>query len=196
MSRASRWQRGILVLAVLLVLPARHCHGGQVLQARVEYRHGHYLLHLDMRIHAKYADVYRTLLDFQQLPQINDSIKSAQELWHRGRVHRVRIVAKGCIWIFCRTIKQAVTLTELDNGYLRSVTDPQHSDLHYGFTMWHIIDEGKTTRVTYNADFVPAFWVPPLIGPVILKHQFLREGQKTINGIERLLRKRAPPAPG
>lgn len=153
---------------------------------------GHYLLHLVMRIHARYADVMHTLLDFKNLPKINSTIKSAKLLSHKGRVYRVHMVARGCVWIFCRTIQQEVVVTRLDHGYLSSVTDPRHSDFHYGHARWHIVDEGKTTLVTYNADFVPAFWIPPLFGPAIFEDRLLQEGKKTINGIEQHLRKHTP----
>jgi hypothetical protein len=182
--RQARIQVAIYLLALL---PACACQAGELLEAFAAHRDDHYLLHLDMRIKGKYADVYKILVDFNHIPQVNDSIKSSQELEHHGKVHRVRIVGEGCVWIFCRRIQQVEIVTERDDGYIVSITDPTHSDLRYGRTLWHIIDEGKTTRVQYNADFVPAFWVPPLIGPMIFKHRILKEGQKTINGIERLI---------
>lgn len=171
-------------LCLLSLLPATAGVAGELLNAYVARRDKHYLLHLDMRIKAKYADVYRVLLDFQHIPQINDSIKSATVLEHKGKVTRVKLVGEGCVWIFCRRIEQVVTVTARADGYISSITDPAHSDLKYGRALWHLIDEGKTTRVQYNADFVPDFWLPPLIGPMIFKHRLLEEGQKTINGIE------------
>lgn len=165
-------------------------HAGELLQARVQEQKGHYLLHLVMRIHASYTDVLHTLLDFRNLPKINSTIKSAKLLSHKGRVYRVHLVIEGCVWIFCRTIQEEDVVTQLDNGYLSSITDPRHSDFHYGHVLWHLVDEGKTTRVTYNADFVPAFWIPPLFGPAIFKHRLLREGKKTIDGIEYLIHKK------
>lgn len=192
MPRLSRWQRGLMVVLALMACVSISCHAGEVLQAHVERRDGHYLLHLVMRIHAKDSDVYWALLDFKHLPQINDSIKSAKELSHKDGVHRVHIIGEGCVWLICRTIQQEEVVTELANGYLMSVTDPKHSDFQYGRALWHVVDEGKTTRVTYNADLVPAFWIPPLIGPSIFKRRLLREGQKTINGLERHLRTHKP----
>lgn len=182
------WQRRIRIAVYLLAFFAGYdCRAGELLNAFVDRREGHYLLHLDMRIAGKAADVYRVLVDFNHINLINDSIKSSQELEHEGKVHRIRIIGEGCIWIFCRRIREVETVTELDGGYIMSVTDPTQSDLRYGRTLWQVIAEGKTTRIKYNADLVPAFWVPPLIGPAIFKKRILEEGQKTINGIERLI---------
>jgi hypothetical protein len=179
-------------LGLLMLLPVCTSEAGELLNAHVERRDDHYLLHLDMRIKASYADAYRALVDFKHIPLINDSIKSAQILAHKGKITRVRLVAEGCVWIFCRRIAQVQTVTARDDGYIISITDPAHSDLRYGRSLWHLVAEGKTTRITYNADFVPDFWVPPLIGPMIFKHRLLEEGQKTINGIEHLIQQHQP----
>lgn len=188
-----KWQHRQRVALYLLVLfSACSSQAGELLNAFVDRREGHYLLHLDMRIQGKSDAVYRTLIDFNHLSLINDSIKSSQELEHKGRVHRVLTAVEGCVWIFCRRIKQVETVTELDGGYIMSVTDPSHSDLRYGRALWQVIDEGETTRIKYNADFVPAFWVPPLLGPMIFKRRLLEEGKKTINGIEHLIQQHQP----
>ena len=178
-----------VVICLLLLCAASTSMAGEILTSRAEYRDGHYLLHLDMRLPAKPADVYALLVDFKRIPQINSSFKSVDVLESKGKVHLVRTVAEGCIWFLCRSIAQLETVNELSDGYIMSVTDPAHSDLTYGRALWHVTAEGKTTRVQYNADIVPAFWVPPLIGPALVKSALLRQGQKTLNGLERLLKK-------
>ena len=177
-----------LALYLCALLFAQAGAAGEVIQATAEHRDHHYLLNLDMRIQGKREDVYRVLVDFNHLYLLNDTIKVSRELEHKGKVHRVQIDIEGCVWIFCRTIKQVQTVTELSNDYLMAITTPTRTDLRYGHTLWQLIDEGSTTRIKYNADFVPAFWVPPLIGPALFKHSLLKEGQKTINGIERLVK--------
>lgn len=179
----------VLLFVLLPVLP---CQAGKVLAARAEHRDGHYLLHLDMQIHAHYDDVIHALLDFKDIPLINDSIKSARLLTHKDTVYRVQLIGEGCLWIFCRHIQQVTTVTARGDGYISADTDPAHSDLSYGRELWHVMKEGKTTRVQYNADVVPAFWIPPLIGPTLFEHRLLEEGQKTINGIEHLIQSRQP----
>ena len=163
---------------------------GDVIKAKVDHKEDHYLLHLDMRIQGKSADVYAVLVDYNHLHRINASIISSKELDSKANVHRVRIVVRGCVWVFCRTIKQVQNITELSDGYIMFVTEPTTSDLRYGRGLWQLIDEGSTTRIKYNADFVPAFWVPPIIGPIFFKRTLLEEGQKTVNGIERLIKQR------
>ena len=162
------------------------CQAGQLLGANAHVDDDHYLLHLDMRVKGKSTAIYAVLTDFNHLHLVNNNILSSKLLKSQGRVHHVRVESEGCLWIFCRHISQVDKVTELANGYILSETIAAQSDLKYGRTLWHVIDEGDTTRITYDADFVPDFWVPPIFGPIFLKSTMLEEGQQTINGIETL----------
>ena len=180
-----------LLVTFAILLFHGQTHAGEVLEAFVNHEDDHYVLHLDMRINGKSQMVYAALLDFDNLHAINDSITHSERRESRDKLHRVYFEAQGCVLFFCPRVRQLVTVTELGDGYIMSVTDPEHSDLRYGRTLWQVIDEGKTTRIKYNADFVPDFWVPPLFGPYIFKKRMLQEGQKTVHGIEKLIAARA-----
>ena len=182
-------QHGYLATVLYLCsFMSHHAVSGEVLEAYVNNDGDNYFLHLDMRINGTSRAVYDVLIDFANIPQVNDSIKFSEIRESRGDVHRVYFETDGCVLFFCRRVKQLVTVTELGRGYIMSITDPQHSDLEYGRTLWQVMDEGSTTRIKYNAEFVPDFWVPPLFGPYIFKKRMLHEGQKTIHGIERLIK--------
>lgn len=155
-----------------------------MIYAYVDNDAGHYYLHLDMRVEGEFEDIYRVLVDFDNLTAVNDTIVFSKLLNSEGRVHTVQFESEGCVWFFCRRVKQVVTVTELGQGFIMSVTDPAQSDMEYGRTLWQVIDEGNTTRIKYNADYDPDFWIPPFFGPAIFKDRMLEEGQKTINGIE------------
>lgn len=165
------------------------CQAGEIIESYVNYDNDHYLLHLDMRVNGKSDVIYAILIDFDHIPEINDTIVYSKVLESKNRIHRVHFESEGCVWFFCRRIKQVVTVTELGNGYIMSETDAEKGNMRYGRTLWQVIDEGKTTRIKYNADYVPDFWVPPIFGPIIFQNRMLEEGQKTINGIERLANK-------
>jgi len=176
------------ITSCLLLFVCPIASAGELLDSYVNFDGDHYLLHLDMRVEAKSADVYHVLLDFNNLKSVSDTIVSSKLLKSEGKEHRVQFVSEGCVWVFCRTVTQVVTVTELGNGYILSQTDPDESDLSYGKTLWQVIDEGNVTRIKYDADFVPDFFIPPLIGPYYFQQRMLEEGTKTLNGIEALAR--------
>jgi len=161
---------------------------GELLEYYVDEIDDHFLLHLDMRVSASHKEIKEVLLDFSTMPEVNDTVVESHLIESTGNQHKIYFVSKGCVWIFCETIKQLTMVTELDHGYIMSDVIADKSDLHYGRALWQLIDEGKTTRVIYNADYVPDFWVPPLIGSAIAKEKMLSEGSKTINGLERVIK--------
>jgi hypothetical protein len=172
---------------VLCTATAPYALAGEVLEHHVHNEDGHYYVHLKMRIDAGRDNVYRVLTDYDNIKRLNDSFTESRILERNGNQVRVMLVSEGCVFIFCRSVKQVQEVTPLEQGYILTVTDPMHSDLKYGRVLWHVQGNDKMTIITYNADFAPDFWVPPLFGPATLRQRLLMEAKKTINGVEQLL---------
>lgn len=175
------------VLTLLCACTLTPNWAGEVLHHDIQYQDKHYVLDLDMRIVGEHNRVRGVLLDFPHLTQLNNTIKVSKLLFSSGNVHSVLIETEGCVLFYCKRVKQVQLVTEIAHDVIQSTTDPDESDFHHGQTQWQLFDEGKHTRIHYHSDFVPKFWIPPLIGPAILKSRLLEEAQKTLNGIERQL---------
>jgi hypothetical protein len=71
-------------------------------------------------------------------------------------------------------------------GHIRTVTLPDRSDFKRSISEWVIEREGSVSRMIYTLEMEPDFFVPPLIGPPILKRTLRRGGGDAIDRIERL----------
>ena len=60
------------------------------------------------------------------------------------------------------------------------------SDFIYAESHWHIYSHNKGTRVTFNSEMKPGFWLPPLIGPWYFKNSLLQETKDMIQRLEKL----------
>ena len=58
---------------------------------------------------------------------------------------------------------------------------PEQSDFHYGRTEWRVKAVGDN-----RSEIQPDFRVPPLIGPLLIKHKMAREARDTILNIKQL----------
>ena len=181
-----RFLKKRLTSQVMCLALFTNCQAGEVLHSHIAYEDSHYLISLTMKIEAGLDRVYAILTDFNHLTRVNDTIKLSRLLHSKGKVHLVQIDAEGCVWIFCKRVRQVQRITEMGRGYIQAVTLPEKSDMEYGRVLWHIEEQDGFTIISYNADFVPAFFVPPLLGPYILKGRLLAAGIKTIHGIERI----------
>lgn len=174
-----------LLRSVLLFgVSATIAHATEVLQHDIKFKDKHYILSLDMRVAGTVDQVYAILTDFDHFNTLNNSIKHSQLLFNNQHVSTVEVIAEGCVLLFCKRVRQIQIVTEQGNGKIDSITDPDDSDMAYGEAHWQLTAEEKQTKVQYRSDYVPKFWVPPIIGPAILKSRLLEEAQKTIHGIE------------
>lgn len=55
---------------------------------------------------------------------------------------------------------------------------------------WQIAGDGARCRIDYRADIEPGFWVPPLIGPLLMRNQVTRQ----VDGLESEIVRRAQSA--
>ncbi len=174
----------VFTLGFCLLLPALPAMAGEVVRHDIEFKEEHYIVNMEMLIKGNLTQVYAVMMDFNNLIQVNDTIKVSELLFSNNKVHTVRMESEGCVLFFCKRIKQIQLVTELGDGKIQSLTDPDESDLKFGSVQWQLKAEDGNTRIHYHGDYVPDFWVPPLIGPAIFKSRLLEETQKTINGIE------------
>mgnify|MGYP001827531772 FL=1 len=87
---------------------------------------------------------------------------------------------------FCRELVQVQDVSELPNGYIIVTVLPEMSDFAYSKNVWRIRALNDRTRVTYSADLVPDFWIPPLFGTAVFKNKLLDESRQVIENLERL----------
>ena len=177
-----------LVAALALLCLVLSAQAGQLIDAYVEHKDGHYLLNLEMLVEAPLNNVQRVMLDTEHLSDLNEIIKQSHLLKSNESQQWIYLETQSCIWFFCRTIKQTQLVTEMTGGYITAVILPEESDLEYGKVLWRLQSQGNQTRISYSADIVPNFWVPPFIGTWLVRNQLLEECQKTIEGIERRAR--------
>jgi hypothetical protein len=63
---------------------------------------------------------------------------------------------------------------------------PALSDFSYSVEHWQVSAEGEKTRLRYSAEMVPDFFIPPLIGPLLIKSILQKEIQATAIQVEAL----------
>ena len=179
-----RHQAGAFLLVVLF--SSQSAFGGEVLDSHVGTKGEHYLLRMDMFIDADTERVRQLLTDYANLDRLSTRITRSELLESNTPHYRVRVTTKGCVLFFCRELVQVQDVSELPDGYIIVTALPEMSDFTYSKNVWRIRAQNDRTRVTYSADLVPDFWIPPLFGTAIFKSQLLEEARQVIENLERL----------
>ncbi len=154
---------GLLPLAVV----------GAEAQVEVSRDHDRYRVRVDAHIDAPPTEVLAQLQDYDHLSRLHKTVVESAILSREA--HRARVVVRmqGCILFFCRVVTQTLDFhSDPDGRYMVAIMDPADSDFKYGRMRWDLqADAPSATRLRYQAEVVPDFWVPPLIGPWVIQRR-------------------------
>lgn len=180
----SRRFASVLLATAGLLAPS--LWGASIYKLDVSQKAGVYQVVAEAHVDALPAQVYAVLADFTDLAEISPDILTSRLVKQvNARTMVVYTETRGCVAIFCRTVKQMQRVTELSSTDIVAVTLPQGSNVKQGTSSWHLTAEGHGTRLQWKATVEPAFWVPPLIGPALVRRVLQMQSQEFINGIER-----------
>lgn len=117
--------------------------------------------------------VFAVLTDYDHLSRLYRGIRESRRL-PGGPPTRVRVESEACLLLFCVGFRQELELSQQPPRHLEALIDPAASDFREGRMSWDLEPEGAGTRLRYQASFVPSFWIPPLVGPWLLRRSLER----------------------
>lgn len=178
-----------LPMLALLCAPA---HAATILDTSVTEDDGHYRVAFDVRVDADILRVREVMTDLERSDELSDTVVEHALLEQRADgSKRVRFTLRSCVLFFCRDLRKTTDVHGENNGDVVFVTVPEGSDFSEGRESWHFASEGAATRLSYRADLVPTFFIPPLIGPWLVKMRIRDELETTAERIEILAREPA-----
>jgi Polyketide cyclase / dehydrase and lipid transport len=168
----------------LLAAPLLSRAGG-VLDSSVSYDEGVYSLSIDARIDAPAAMVYRLITDYDHLQDINPAIRESRILRADSpEKYRIRVVTRVCVLFYCRDVSQSQDMLQLPGYIIEATLLPENSDFRRGRAQWRLTAEGDSTLMHFRADLVPDFFLPPLIGPWLIRREMANQITEIVMIIE------------
>jgi hypothetical protein len=153
----------------------------------VGHEDGRYRLESTTIFDATQAQLYVVLTDYDQFEKFSSSFVEAEnrEADEQGRPQFYTRM-EGCVLLFCKSYLR-VGYLELKPEYdIIAIVDPEQSNFKYSRERWQLIPEGERTKLVYEFEMEPAFWVPPLVGPYVIKKALRSGGKNAVNRIEAL----------
>ena len=153
------------------------------------HANGRYTVSFEVLLDAPRDRVWQIMTDYERLPRVSKIITESrilkQEDTHR---HRVGVTLEACVLIFCKTVKRVVDIEARPQTEIIVTDDPAFSNFSYAVERWRVGAEDSRTRLNYTAELVPDFFIPPLIGPPVVKYFLRREIRLTALEVEALAR--------
>jgi hypothetical protein len=187
MPRSFAW----MLLAAGALLAAHAAAAPSVERLEVQHEDGIYSVEFDVLIPVSVAGARAVLPDYRRWQNLSASITDSRlvDTLADGR-QRVSVSLRSCVvFIFCRTVRQVKDMdTGAGRASFRTEMVAGQGDFASGSEMWEILEApDRGTRLRYRATLVPAFALPPLLGPWIVKRELRRELLGTAASLERLL---------
>ncbi len=147
---------------------------------------GLFQLHLDAHLAAPLEMVWATLTDYPNLHRLSRAVQISEELGtDPDGSYRVHTLSHVCVWIFCRNLEHVQRFRHNGQGRLEADSVPELSDFAFGFTRWSLLPENGGTRMELSARLRPAFWVPPMLGPLLIRQGLRGTTLDALQGLER-----------
>ena len=171
----------------LLFLVAGSASAAELRSIDVEHEAGKYSLVSIVWFDAGLEETFEVFSTWDYSEQFSSTIVEARdlpadELGRPGFFSR----AEGCILFFCKSLVRQGYVEYVENRVLRAHVDPAHSDFEFSDETWTFREEDGGTRVRYELHMDPKFWVPPAIGPYMIKRKLKRASGDALDRIERV----------
>ena len=171
----------------LLLLVAGPATAAELQSIEVEHDHGEYSLVSVAWFDAGLEETFEVFRTWDYSTQFSSAIVEARDLPpdEQGRPGFYSR-AQGCILFFCKSLVRQGWVELVKNRELRAFADPAHSDFEFSNETWTFREENGGTRVLYELHMDPKFWIPPAIGPYLIKRKLRNNGGEALDRIERV----------
>ena len=172
----------MLLLSVAALAPA-----AEFRDIMVEREDDLYSMRSEVYFDVEREHLYQVLTDFDLFKKFTSAIVESNNVAADDK-GRPQFYARmeGCVLVWCKSFVRNGYLELTPTAEIIAISDPERSDFEISRERWQLIREGEGTVMIYEFQMVPAFWVPPLIGPFYIKRALLSGGVDAVNRIEAL----------
>jgi Polyketide cyclase / dehydrase and lipid transport. len=174
------------LVTFLLLIAFLPVAAGEIQHASVMYERGVYTVDFVAQVTAGQPEIYRLITDHDHLHRLNGNIlESALIDTPDETLKRRRVVMHVCILFFCRDVRLVEKLRENGVDEVIATVVPSQSDFRTGKTLWQVMPvTADKTRLRLQSKFQTVFWVPPVIGPWLIRKKIVQEMSQMINRLE------------
>lgn len=177
--------RRALFIVSLVLASTQFATAAEMRSVDVEYEDEYYSMVSVAWFDAGLDETFDVFSRWDYSTQFSSAVVEARDLEPdtSGRPgYFVRI--RGCILFFCKSMVRQGYVEAQHNSDLRAIANPQDSDFQLFEESWEFSEERGGTRVLYKLRMQPDFWVPPAIGPYLIKRKLKKDGGDALNRIE------------
>ena len=173
----------VLCLASLLLSPS--LNAAEIFSIEVDSKEGIFTMTSDVWFDASIEATFEIYRYWDYSIQFSSSIVESRDMESddQGRP-QFYIRNKGCVLFYCQSFERQGYIELETNVLIRAFANPETSDFHISNESWLFVAQDGGTMVTYDLTMKPKFWIPPGIGPYMIKRKLRKNGVNAVDRIE------------
>ncbi|MEL7538016.1 MAG: SRPBCC family protein [Pseudomonadota bacterium] len=176
--------RTAVTLAALVAAPA--LYGADLVSVAVERNGPRYIVTSVSTYDASQAGLLHVLLDYDNFHQVSSVFKEAKYLDPApDGARRGYTRVEGCIVFFCQTIERIDRIVLHDGPTIVAISEPDPDDFKFSHASWRFEQNGNGVTIHYRLEMEPGFWVPPLVGPYMMKKKLVDGATDAMQRVEK-----------
>lgn len=146
-----------------------------------------YRLLARVHVEAPQEAVFEVLNDYEGFPRLSSVFAEGGivEPIENGR-GVVYVHMDTCVLFYCREVKLVEWLEVEPFERMVVTVDPERSDLEFGRGTWLLSSDEQGTLLDYEVEMKPRFWIPPVLGPLVIKAVVRSRGIRAVRRLEYL----------
>ena len=180
------------ILLVNLLLPA-WAGAADIIAIDVNRDGKVYTLRSEVRFDVDQQTLWEVFRDWNLSPNFSSWVVDARNIEpdESGR-HGFYIQNKGCLLFYCKTLIRQGYVEDEPYELIRASALPEKSDFAISNETWTFRSEDDATIVLYELEMSPKAWIPPIIGPWVIKRKLRKDGGDALDRIEEIAQDLAP----
>lgn len=166
------------LFAGLLILISATANSVEILSVKVESEGGHYRMLGESIIEAPPEFIFNTLMDYDNFHRLASGIAETHfvetddpdKLLGYTRID-------SCILFFCKSVEKVERIEATPFSEISTEVIPEQSDFVFNHSRWQLKASDSGTRVTYEAEMEPDFWMPPLITKWAIRYKLRKSAE-------------------
>ena len=156
-----------------------------MLSIAVDHEEGVYTMTSEVWFDATVDQVYEVFRYWDNSTKFSSAIVESRDVEPdaEGRP-QFYVRNKGCVLFFCTSFERRGYVEAEHNKVILAFVDPETSDFHLSNESWRFTKKDGGTVVVYDLKMEPKFWIPPGIGPYLIKRKLRNSGSNAIDRIE------------
>jgi len=176
------------MLLVACGLAAAPLQAAELIDIKVEREGDRYILESNIRFTVDQQSLYAVIIDYDRFEEMSSIFIDTYNL-EPGPDGKPRFytLMEGCVVIFCKQFERYGHLEITPYDEVIAKIDPETSDFRYSWERWQFTPEPEgTVLMRYQFGMEPGFWVPPIIGPYMIRRTLREGGIDAVDRIERI----------